>query len=86
MDTVTYPDPDVRAELDHWTVQSLDVTEDAALASDLGVRAIPTALAVHPDGRILARKRGFAPPDDFTRWLQDQCAVAGLERAPVHDR
>lgn len=69
MDAVTYPDPAVRTELEGWLVQRVDVSEAADLARSFGVPAVPTAVAVDGDGRILGRSQGFVEPDVFARWL-----------------
>ncbi len=63
---MTYPDPQVREELERWVVIRLDVSEHDALARDhFGVSAIPTALAVDADGNVLDRIVGFVEPSAF---------------------
>jgi len=75
MDTVTYPDPEVRAELERWLELRIDVTEDPDLARALEVSVIPTALLVDGDGRILDRIVGFLEPGPFLDRLAAARAV-----------
>ena len=70
MDAVTYPDPVVRSELGRWIEQRVDVSRSAEVARVFGVPAVPTAVAVAADGRILARLGGFVEPEAFARWLK----------------
>jgi len=65
MDAVTYPHPDVQKELSRWLQRRADVVAEPALAAAFQVAAIPTAVLLSSDGRILDRVVGFAPPDDF---------------------
>ena len=69
MDTVTYPDPDVRSELSSWVEHRIDVAEEPELAALFEVAAIPTALLLDPDGRVLDRVVGFVPPAGFKERL-----------------
>ena len=59
---MTYPDPDVRAELEEWIENRTDVTEDPDLTATVEVSVIPTALLVDEEGRILDRIIGFVEP------------------------
>lgn len=65
MDTVTYPHADVRAELEHWVEHKVDITEDREVAELFRVTAVPVAIAVAPDGRILQRIANFVEPEPF---------------------
>ena len=69
MDAVTYPDPRVRAELSRWVRRRVDVADDPGAAAAFDVVAIPTAVLLTPDGRVLDRVIGFVPPADFLRRL-----------------
>ena len=62
MDAVTYPHPEVRAELEAWGLLTLDVAEEPDLARAVGIDAIPTTLVVGPDGTVLDRVVGFLEP------------------------
>ncbi len=63
---MTYPNSQVREELERWLVIRLDVSEHAALARDcFGVTAIPTALALDADGNVFDRIVGFVEPGAF---------------------
>jgi thioredoxin-related protein len=70
MDTVTYPDPKVRAELTRWLEHRVDVTEDRELATLFEIAAIPTAVLVDAEGRVLDRVVGFVKPGDFLKRLE----------------
>ena len=71
MDTVTYPDAEVRAELgEHWLDTHLDVTEAREVAALCRVAAIPTAVAATSDGTVLGRVQGFMAPEAFQNELQ----------------
>lgn len=70
MDTVTYPDEQVEQELESWTFERLDATEHRRAASELGVRAVPVAVALE-GGRVLGRLENFVEPDVFAEWLRE---------------
>ncbi len=70
MDTVTYPDSGVRGELQSWATARLDVSKAPGVARVFGVPAVPTALAVASDGRVVGRKAGFVEPKAFVLWLR----------------
>ena len=65
MDAVTYPHPDVQRELSGWIQRRADVVAEPELAAAFEVAAIPTAVLLSPDGRILDRVVGFVQPNDF---------------------
>ena len=69
MDAVTYPHEDVKAELSSWLERRVDITEERELAEAFEVAAIPTAVLLDTDGRILDRVVGFVEPDDFRKRL-----------------
>jgi copper chaperone CopZ len=71
MDTVTYPHPDVKEELTRWLQRRADVAAERELATTFEVVAIPTAVLLDHDGRVLERIVGFVPPDDFLQRLSD---------------
>lgn len=71
MDAVTYPDPAVRTELlEHWVEVRVDLERHAEVFELLGVAAIPTAMVVGPQGRVLDVRTGFVEPDEFAAWLE----------------
>ncbi len=70
MDAVTYPHPDVRAELSGWLKRRADVTEEPRLAAAFEVVAIPTAVLLAGDGRILDRVVGFVEPGHLLERLE----------------
>ena len=70
MDTVTYPDTDVQAELEHWVFRKVDITAERALAEAFRVTAIPIAIAVDADGRIVQRIPNFVQPGPFAEALR----------------
>lgn len=66
MDTVTYPHPDVSAELDlHWLVAHLDVSRHKPIADLFAVVAIPTVIGVTGEGVLLDTLIGYLAPDPF---------------------
>jgi len=69
MDAVTYPHFAVRAEFDAWVVHSIDAAAHTEVAAAFGVPAVPTAVAVLPDGAVLDRREGFCEPFAFAEWL-----------------
>jgi len=71
MDTVTYPDPDVRRELQHWIERKVDVTETRTVAEVFGVTAVPVAIGVTGDGRILGRIANFVEPARFLESVKE---------------
>ena len=70
MDAVTYPDDLVQQELaQHWLTAKLDVAQQTEVADVCGITAIPTALAIDTDGRVLGSILGFMAPGDFRQQL-----------------
>jgi starvation-inducible outer membrane lipoprotein len=49
----------------------VDVTRQSSLAELLDVPAVPTAVALEGDGRILGRVSGFMEPAEFAHWLRE---------------
>ena len=72
MDAVTYPHPDVRAELESWVEGRVDLARDRVSPGIFDVAAVPVAVAVTPDGRVLDRLSGFVEPAEFAAWLATQ--------------
>ena len=71
MDAVTYPHQDVRRELEkHWLTSQFDVSESKPVATLFGVSAIPVAIAVTHDGKVLGRVLGFVAPEAFEKDLE----------------
>jgi thioredoxin-like negative regulator of GroEL len=71
MDAVTYPDEAVKAELAAWIFAKADVSRHKEAGQALGVAAIPVAVALAPDGRVLGRIEGFVEPAEFARRLRE---------------
>lgn len=69
MDTETYPDAAVKAELANWVFVRVDLAAARADAKALGVAAVPTAVAVTPEGRVLGRIEGFVESGEMARRL-----------------
>ncbi|MFT5051562.1 MAG: thioredoxin-related protein [Chlamydiales bacterium] len=70
MDTVTYPDTDVRSELEHWVFRRVDVSQHRELAGLFSITAVPIAVALTGDGRTLERLPNFIEPGAFERTLR----------------
>lgn len=69
MDTETYPDASVKAELANWAFVRVDLATARADAKALGVAAVPVAMALTPEGRVLGRLEGFVEATEFARRL-----------------
>ena len=67
MDAVTYPDPEVKQELLNWLQARVDVSLQKGVAELFSVAAIPVALAVTAEGRIVGRLTGFLEPESFKK-------------------
>ena len=67
MDAVTYPDPEVKKELLNWLAARVDVSLQKGVAELFSVAAIPVALAVTAEGRIVGRVTGFLVPESFKK-------------------
>ena len=67
MDTVTYPNARVRAELDHWLQIEVDVSAEMQVATLFGVAGIPVAIAMTGKGEVLGRLLGFIEPQRFEK-------------------
>ncbi len=67
MDAVTYPDPEVKKELLNWLEARVDVSLQKGVAELFFVAAIPVALAVTAEGRIVGRLTGFLEPESFKK-------------------
>jgi starvation-inducible outer membrane lipoprotein len=67
MDAVTYPDPEVKKELVNWLEARVDVSLQKGVAELFSVAAIPVALAVTAEGRIVGRLTGFLEPESFKK-------------------
>ena len=67
MDAVTYPDPVVKKELLNWLEARVDVSLQKGVAELFSVAAIPVALAVTAEGRIVGRVIGFLEPERFKK-------------------
>ena len=55
MDAVTYPDPKVKAELSKWLEQRVDISKEREVAAVFQVAAVPTAVLLDHEGRVLDR-------------------------------
>lgn len=69
MDTETYPDAAVKAELANWVFVRVDLATARADAKALGIAAVPVAMALTPEGRMLGRLEGFVDAAEFSRQL-----------------
>ncbi len=75
MDTVTYPATNVRNELGRWVFRKVDITEQGEMAAAFRVKAVPIAIAVTADGRILKRIPNFVEPGPFEAALREARAA-----------
>ncbi len=51
------------------TIAKVNVDENPGIASQLGIRSIPT-LMLFKDGKLAGQKVGAAPKGDLQRWIQ----------------
>ena len=70
MDTVTYPDDQVKEELAHWRLISVDLAQRREVAELFEVAGIPVAVAVTPAGKELGRIEDFVEPAEFRARLR----------------
>ena len=71
MDAVTYPAGEVQAELKNWTMIRVNIADQREVAEQFGVEAIPDAIAVMPDGRMVDSILGFVEPAEFETRLKN---------------
>jgi thiol:disulfide interchange protein len=69
MDTVTYPNDQVKQELSNWVLLKVDIAEHREVAELFEVVGIPVAVALTTDGNELGRIENFVEPADFRGWL-----------------
>ncbi len=72
MDTVTYPNEQVKHELANWVLLKVDIVERPEVAELFKVAGIPTAVGVTADGDELGRIESFVEPAAFRSRLE-QC-------------
>ncbi|SEF98594.1 thioredoxin family protein [Halobellus limi] len=69
-----YSDPAVRSELDEFTKVAVnldsDAEADARLQQRYNVNYPPQHVVVTPEGDVLTRIPGYAPPEDFLAYLE----------------
>jgi thiol:disulfide interchange protein len=65
MDTVTYPNDQVKQELSHWVLLKVDIAEHSNVAELFGVAGIPVAVAITAAGEELGRIEDFVEPAEF---------------------
>lgn len=69
MDTVTYPNDQVKQELSHWVLLKVDIAEHSDVAELFEVAGIPVAVAVTAAGEELGRIENFLEPAEFRERL-----------------
>ncbi len=70
MDTVTYPNDQVRQELANWVLLKVDIVEHREVAELFEVAGIPAAVAVLATGEALGRVENFVEPAEFRARLR----------------
>jgi len=70
MDTVTYPNDQVKRELSNWVLLKVDIVERRDVAELFEVAGIPTAVGVTADGDELGRIESFVEPPAFRSQLE----------------
>lgn len=61
----------------------IDIDENGTAASQYRVQGVPTTLLIR-DGEVIARAVGYANPDDFIAFIEDN-TVAAAEQSPQAD-
>lgn len=69
LDNETFRDPTVLAMAPKFAWVHVDVDREPALASAFGARALPHAVMIDPDGRVLAESRGFSDGKGYAAFL-----------------
>lgn len=70
MKAETWPDDAVEAALRDFDAVYIDIDEQPALASQYDIEAIPTLVALAPDGTERARRTGFQSPTQLVSFLK----------------
>jgi thioredoxin-like negative regulator of GroEL len=70
MDTVTYPNQDVKKELMNWVLVKVDISKYPNVAKMFKVHGIPVAIALADDGSEIERVLGFKGPEEFKKNLK----------------
>ena len=55
------------------TIAKVNIDENPAIASQLGIRSIPTMM-VFKGGKLAAQKVGAAPKGELSRWISSSAA------------
>jgi thiol:disulfide interchange protein len=69
MDTVTYPNDQVKQELSHWLLLKVDIAEHSDVAELFEVAGIPVAVAITAVGDEMGRIENFVEPAEFRAQL-----------------
>jgi thiol:disulfide interchange protein len=70
MDTVTYPNDQVKQELANWVLLKVDVEERREVAELFEVVGIPVAVAITAEGAELGRIENYVEPAAFRSQLE----------------
>jgi hypothetical protein len=70
MDTVTYPDAEVKKELTNWVLLEMDIKERGEVAELFDVIGVPVGVAVTAEGDELGRIENFVAPAAFRLQLE----------------
>ena len=77
MDTVTYPNDQVKHELSNWVLLNVDIAEHREVAELFEVCGIPVAVAVSGNGDELGQIENFVEPGGFRTQLEGLRQHAG---------
>ena len=68
----TWRSPDVELAVSRqFETLVLEPEKNGDIVQRLGVESLPTTLVFQPDGKLIARKKGFMPATSAIRWLGD---------------
>ena len=73
---ITLTDPGVEASLAGTRHVAVDIDAQGALATKLGVTAVPTFVLLAASGEEVERATGFQPVGDFLTWLTNSVSQA----------
>jgi HEAT repeat protein/thiol-disulfide isomerase/thioredoxin len=69
----------IQQELGRWTLVSIDVAEQAADATKLGVTVVPALRVLSRGGQMIAQRDGFVEADKLVAWLRSHHTEASVQ-------
>lgn len=82
MDNEVFSKPAAAKALEGWVPTHIDVDKQSRIADQYRVSAVPTFIALSPDGKELARADGALDLNDFARFLASAEAARATKASP----